>query len=142
MIGIVVAAHGHLAREMLATAELILGELPNATACDVSPGLSTQELEQQLARAVASVEAGDGVLVLSDLIGGTPCTRSMALCQKARRLEVLTGLNVPMIIKAHALRSAGRTLREVAGQVVEAARNSVRWATEGLPPNLQAPTGS
>lgn len=139
MIGIVVAAHGRLATELIATAELIMGELPNVKGCNISPGLSPQAMEDEILRAVQAVDEGDGVLVLSDLIGGTPCTRSMALCQKAR-LEVLTGVNLPMLLKAHSLRKA-KSLRDLALQVVESGRGAIRWVTEsGRPALVEAVT--
>lgn len=128
MVGIVIAAHGHLASELLATAELIVGELQGVIGCNISPALSPQAMEEQLQRAVRVVDQGEGVLVLADLIGGTPCTRSMALCRKAR-LEVITGVNLPMVLKAHSLRPT-RSLRELAPLLVEAVRGSVRWVTE------------
>lgn len=125
MIGIVVAAHGNLATELVATAELIVGELPLVAGCNISPSLSAQAMEEELERTVQRVDQGDGVLILADLLGGTPCTRGMALCRKAR-IEVLTGVNLPMILKAHSLR-ASRSLAELAPELVEAARGSVRW---------------
>lgn len=140
MIGIVVAAHGHLATELIATAELIMGHLPQVAGCDISPSLSPQAMEDEMLRAVQAVEDGDGVLVLSDLIGGTPCTRSMALCQRAR-LEVLTGVNLPMLLKAHSLRKTV-SLRELAQQVVESVRGSIRWVTESAPGRVESTVGS
>ena len=128
MVGIVIAAHGHLASELLATAELIVGELQGVIGCNISPALSPQAMEEELQRAVRVVDQGEGVLVLADLIGGTPCTRSMALCRKAR-LEVITGVNLPMVLKAHSLRQT-RSLRDLAPLLVEAVRGSVRWVTE------------
>lgn len=128
MIGIIVAAHGRLATELIATAELILGALPRVAACNVSPALSPQAMEEELHHAVQALDEGEGVLVLSDLVGGTPCTRSMALCQKAR-VEVLTGVNLPMLLKAHSLRSR-LALRPLAQQVTESASSAIRWVTE------------
>lgn len=129
MIGIVVAAHGQLATELLATAQLIIGELPQVAACNISPALSPQLMEDELQRAICAVESGEGVLVLADLLGGTPCTRSLALCQKAR-IEVVTGVNLPMVLKAHSLRKSF-ALRDVAGQLVDSVRGSIRWVTDG-----------
>ena len=131
MIGIVIAGHGHLASELIATAELIVGPLPAVLSCNISPSLSPREMEEQLRRAIHEVDQGQGVLVLADLIGGTPCTRSMALCRKAH-LEVVTGVNLPMVLKAHSLRNS-RPLRELAGALVESVRGSVRWVTESVP---------
>lgn len=138
MIGIIVAAHGRLASELIATGELIIGALPRVQACNVSPSLSPEAMEEELYLAVKQVEEGDGVLVLADLVGGTPCTRSMALCEKAN-LEVISGVNLPMLLKASSLR-ATRSLQELAQQVVESSRSSIRRVTEpGLGPRAPQP---
>ena len=139
MVGIVIAAHGHLASELLATAQLIIGGFSLATSCNLSHALSPQAIEEALQQAIAGVEEGDGVLVLADLIGGTPCTRSMALCRKAQ-LEVVTGVNLPMVLKAHSLRKS-RGLRELAPQLVEAVRGSIRWVTESEAPRVSVAQG-
>jgi PTS system mannose-specific IIA component len=131
MIGIIVAAHGHLATELIATAELIVGELPNVTGCNISPALSPQGMEEELERAVARVEQGEGVVILADLLGGTPCSRSMALCHKVR-VEVVTGANLPMVLKAHSLRKT-HSLRELARQLVDSVRSSIRWVSDSEP---------
>lgn len=133
MVGIVIAAHGHLATELIATAELIVGDIAGIIGCNINPTLSPQAMEEELAQAVGAVDRGDGVLVLADLLGGTPCTRSMALCQKAR-LEVVTGVNLPMVLKAHSLRQA-RALRELVPLLVEGVRGSIRWVTEAEQPD-------
>lgn len=140
MVGIVVAAHGQLASELIATGQLIVGELPQVIGCNISPVLSAQAMEDELERAVVQVDRGAGVLVLADLIGGTPCTRSMALCRKAR-LEVVTGVNLPMLLKAHSLRQ-GRDLRELVPLLVEAVRGSIRWVTEREAPAQGQATSS
>jgi PTS system mannose-specific IIA component len=137
MIGIVIAGHGHLASELIATAELIVGPLPAVLSCNISPSLSPREMEEQLRLAILEVDQGQGVLVLADLIGGTPCTRSMALCRKAH-LEVVTGVNLPMVLKAHSLRTS-RPLRELAAALVESVRGSVRWVTESVPEPQNVP---
>ena len=137
MIGIIVAAHGQLATELIATAELIVGELPNITGCNINPTLSPLGMEEELERAVARVEQGDGVVILADLLGGTPCTRSMALCQKVR-VEVVTGVNLPMVLKAHSLRK-NHSLRELARQLVDSVRGSIRWVSDSERGQLDLP---
>ncbi len=139
MVGIVIAAHGHLASELIATAELIIGEFTSVTSCNLSPALSPQAIEDELQQAIARVDQGEGVLVLADLMGGTPCTRSMALCRKAQ-LEVVTGVNLPMVLKAHSLRQT-RSLRELTPQLVEAVRGSIRWVTESEAPRVSVVHG-
>ena len=103
MVGPVVATHGHLADEMVHTAEQIVGPLEAVATCSIEPGASPEAIREQLKNAVSRVDEGQGVIVLADLIGGTPCNQSLMLCGQ-RRLEVVTGVNLPMLIKANSLR--------------------------------------
>ena len=104
MVGLVIATHGHLAEEMVHTAEQIVGKLPSVATCSIEPGSSVEQIRDQLREAVRVVETGDGVIVLADLFGGTPCNQSLTLCGQCR-LEVVTGVNLPMLIKANSLRA-------------------------------------
>src|SRR3954470_10203326 len=74
MIGLVVAAHGRLAQELVDTGAQIVGPLPQVTACSVPPSSGADELREMLREAITRVDTGDGVLVLADLFGGSPCT--------------------------------------------------------------------
>ncbi len=104
MVGLVVASHGRLADELVATARQIVGELRNVATLSVEPSTSPEEIRSRVRDAVRSVDDGDGVLVFADLIGGSPCTQSLSLCQQAR-IEVVTGVNLPMLLKADSLRA-------------------------------------
>jgi PTS system mannose-specific IIA component len=104
MVGLVIATHGHLADEMVHTAEQIVGKIAAVETCSIEPGASPEQIRDGLREAVKKVDAGDGVIVLADLIGGTPCNQSLALCRQTR-LEVVTGINLPMLIKANTLRT-------------------------------------
>ena len=132
MIGIVIAAHGHLAEELLATARQIVGELPLVATSSVDPGISTEGLHAQIRAAVLSVDQGQGVLVFADLVGGSPCTQSLSLCQQAN-LEVITGVNLPMVLKANTLRLVpGGTLQELALQLTSYGQRTITCATEKI----------
>jgi mannose PTS system EIIA component len=133
MIGIVIASHGHLAEEFLATAQQILGELRGVATCSVDPGVSLEELKAQLRAAVKSVDDGHGAIVFADLIGGSPCTQSLSLCQQAQ-LEVITGVNLPMLLKATSLRNSGASLPDLARQLAAYGQRNIVCATEGLRP--------
>jgi PTS system mannose-specific IIA component len=109
MVGLIVASHGHLADEMVHTAEQIVGKLSSVETCSIEPGASPEQIRNSLKDAVEKVDSGDGVIVLADLFGGTPCNQSLALCRQCR-IEVVTGVNLPMLIKADSLR-ADRNLR-------------------------------
>ena len=134
MIGIVIAAHGHLAEELANTARQIVGELPHVSTCSVAPGASSEELREHICAAVNAVDGGDGVLVLADLFGGSPCTQSLMLCQK-QHLEVLTGVNLPMLLKANSLRLALPTrLRELARALAQYAQQNITLASDLVRP--------
>lgn len=103
MVGLVVATHGHLAEEMVHTAEQIVGSLSSVATCSIEPGASPESIREEMRAAVRRVDDGEGVIVLADLFGGTPCNQSLMLCNQCR-LEVVTGVNLPMLIKANTLR--------------------------------------
>ncbi|MGE0446773.1 MAG: PTS sugar transporter subunit IIA, partial [Vicinamibacterales bacterium] len=72
MIGVVVVTHGQLARELLNAAETIVGDLPQFTAVSIGWHEDTQDAREEIAQAVARVQQGSGVLILTDMFGGTP----------------------------------------------------------------------
>ena len=75
VIGLVVAAHGHLAPELIAATEQILGRQKAVEQCSVDPGASAETLRHKLQDAINRADEGDGVLVMADLLGGSPCTQ-------------------------------------------------------------------
>ena len=99
MIGLVVATHSRLAEELLKVAEMIIGPLQNARAIGISSDQSVEEIREEMARAIGEVEEGNGgVLVMTDMFGGTPSNISLSFLEPGR-LEVLTGVNLPMLLK-------------------------------------------
>ena len=104
MVGLVVATHGHLAQEMVHTAEQIIGALAAVETCSSEPAASPEQIRESIKLAVRKVDTGEGVIVLADLFGGSPCNQSLMLCQQCK-LEVVTGVNLPMLIKAASLRA-------------------------------------
>ncbi|MFZ5444882.1 MAG: PTS sugar transporter subunit IIA [Myxococcota bacterium] len=131
MIGLVIASHGHLAEEFVATARQIVGELTQIASCSVEPGASPESLRQRLADAVRSVDEGQGVVVLADLLGGTPCNQSLSLCQQSR-LEVVTGVNLPMVLKAASLRQTVGSAAALADQLAQYGQRNIACVTERL----------
>ncbi len=130
MIGIVVASHGKLADEMVATARQIVGELAQTTTCSVEPGVSAEQLKSHIKAAIDRVDTGEGALVLTDLLGGSPCTQSLNLCG-GRRLEVLSGVNLPMLLKANSMR-ADTPLAQLARSLAEYGQRNITVASELL----------
>jgi PTS system mannose-specific IIA component len=138
MIGIVVASHGHLAAELVSTAKQIIGDFSQVATCAVVPGTSSDELRAALRRAIASVDSGEGTLIFADLIGGSPCMQSLSLCEDVH-IEVVTGVNLPMLIKACSLREAGtRSLVELALELAQYGQRNITCATAALRARVSA----
>ena len=130
MVGVVVASHGRLAEELLRTAEGIVGPLPRAAAVTVDAQVSMEESRGRLARAIADVDEGDGVLVLTDMFGGSPA--NLALTFLDGRVEVVTGVNLPMVVKLSTLRGDGLALSPLAAAIAAYGQKNVTLASELL----------
>jgi PTS system mannose-specific IIA component len=129
MVGLVVAAHGRLAEELVTTAEGIVGPLSPVATVRIEPGSPLDRIREEVQRAVASVDSGDGVLVLADLFGGTPCRESLMLCGQ-RRIEVVAGVNLPIIIKASSLRSGPLSLPDMAHMLTSYGQKTITCASD------------
>ena len=129
MVGLVVAAHGRLAQELVATAEQIMGSLTDVATVSIEPGASPESIRGQMRAAVKELDHGDGVLVLADLFGGTPCKESLLLCQRSN-VEVLAGVNLPMLMKAASLRKEQLPLHDLAQSLYTYAQRNIRFASE------------
>ncbi len=105
MVGIVIAAHGKLAGALLETAEMIGGKQENVATVSFFAGQTPEELDSILLAAVDSVECGEGVLVLTDLAGGSPYNAAALLACGGRSVEVVGGMNLAMLVEVLALRS-------------------------------------
>lgn len=103
MIGLVVATHGNLGEALLETLAMIIGPADLARAVSLSRNHSPELLQDQLAAAIAAVNQGQGVLVAADMFGGTPANVCLTLLEPGR-VELLTGVNLPMLIKFFAYR--------------------------------------
>lgn len=130
MVGLVVATHGRLGEEILRTAEGIVGALPMARALSVSSGRPVEEARAELAEAIRAVDQGEGALVLTDMFGGTPA--NLALTFLDGRVEVLTGVNLPMVLKFAATRGEGHSLGATAELLCGYGQKNITRASELL----------
>src|SRR5215475_6037369 len=105
VIGVVVITHGQLATELVNAAEMIVGDLPQFTAVSIGWHDDVNDAREDIAQAIERVRGEGGVLVLTDMFGGTPSNLGMTFLEKDR-LEVITGVNLPMLIKLAGLRTA------------------------------------
>lgn len=103
MITIVIAAHQDLGPALLRAAEGVVGPMPAVEAVALGPDIPPERVAERVAAVVAGLGEGDGVLVLTDMFGGTPTNQSLPFLQTGR-VEVLAGVNLPMVIKAHTAR--------------------------------------
>ncbi len=129
MIGIVVVTHGQLATELLNAAETIVGELPRFAAVSIGWHEDAGDAHEEIAQAIARVQQGDGVLVLTDMFGGTPSNLAMSFLG-SDHVEVVTGVNLPMLIKLAGLRSQA-ALVDAAREIREHGRNAI-WVASDL----------
>jgi mannose PTS system EIIA component len=130
MVGLVVATHGRLAEELLRTAEGIVGPLEQCEAVSISAGTSVDDSRDRLGEAVKRVDAGDGVLVLTDMFGGTPANLALTFLSDA--LEVVTGVNLPMILKLATARAENPPLRATAELATGYGQKNITLASELL----------
>lgn len=98
MIGIVIVAHGGLAREYLAAVEHVVGPQPGIRAIAIAPDDDRAAKQDEICRAADAVDAGDGVVVVTDMFGGSPSNLSIRACVPSDR-RILYGANLPMLIK-------------------------------------------
>ncbi len=127
MIGIVLIGHSHIASEMLVSLQYVVGEQPLMDALDVTDDSSPELIADMLMTKIRTCDVGQGVLLLADMFGGTPCNVAMG-CLQAGRVEVVSGFNLPLLIKAATLRHHVDSLGELAHQVVRAGRQYIQIA--------------
>ena len=129
MIGVVVVTHGQLATELVNAAETIVGELPQFAAVSIGWHEDTEDARNEIAQAIARVDDGTGVLILTDMFGGTPSNLAMTFLAEGR-VEVITGVNLPMLIKLVNMPQPSDLLA-VARDMREHGRNAI-WVASDL----------
>jgi PTS system mannose-specific IIA component len=129
VIGVVVVTHGQLAIELVNSAEAIAGDLPGFAAVSIGWHEDTEDARDEIARAIARVDRGSGVLILTDMFGGTPSNLSMSFLEQGR-VEVITGVNLPMLIKLVNLPEQADLLG-AAREIREDGRNAI-WVASDL----------
>ena len=124
MIGKLILTHGGLAGELLAAARRIAGELPEfeAVALDWDDGI--EEARAHIADALARLDQGDGVLVLTDMFGDTPSNAALSF-QRDGRVEVLTGVNLPMVVRLGCMTTGEMSVGELAGWIQSKGRQAI-----------------
>lgn len=130
MVGFVVVTHGNLAQELIAAAEMIVGELRGVQAVGISSSCSPEKAREEIIRAIDSVDSGGGAIILTDLFGGTPSNLSISFLEETK-IEVVTGVNLPMMIKLSSIRES-MDLNEMARFIKSYGRENITVAGELL----------
>jgi PTS system mannose-specific IIA component len=130
MIGLVLVTHGRLACEFRAALEHIVGPQKQLEAVTIGPDDDMEERRREIVEAVARVETGDGVVVLTDMFGGTPSNLAISVMEGSA-IEVVAGINLPMLIKLATVRG-DTPLAEAVGQAQEAGRKYINIASRIL----------
>jgi len=139
LIGVIATSHSRLAEEMVAAAEMIVGPLQNCRAVCFKPSQPVDELIKLMGDSIKMVDQGKGVLILTDLFGGTPANISLSF--QGPSVEVVCGMNLPMLIKLAGCRT-GYSLVEAASLVKQYGQRHISLASEVLSRSIKAASTS
>lgn len=130
-IGVVIVTHYGLGHEFLQALRLIVPEAPDYRAVAIEPKQSVEEMRAAVAEALKASDKGEGVLILTDMFGGTPSNMCLSFVEE-HRVEVVTGVNLPMLIKL-ATMTEKKPLEELATFIKDYGRRNISVASELLP---------
>jgi len=130
MIGMVLVTHGRLAAEFIAALEHVVGPQQRIAAVCIGADDDMEQRRRDILASVATVDAGDGVVLLTDLFGGTPSNLAISVLDRAN-VEVIAGVNLPMLIKLASVRSTSK-LPVAVTQAQEAGRKYINVASQLL----------
>ena len=130
MIGMVLVTHGRLAREFLAALEHVVGPQEQAAVVCIGPDDDMEQRRKEIIDSVARTDDGDGVVLLTDMFGGTPSNLAISVLDQGR-VEVIAGVNLPMLIKLASLRET-EPLAVAVAQAQEAGRKYINVASQLL----------
>lgn len=133
MIGMVLVTHGRLAVELVAAMEHVVGPQANVAVVCIGPEDDMEQRRQEIVSCVEQVDAGDGVVVLTDMFGGTPSNLAISIMDQGR-IEIIAGVNLPMLIKLATVRD-DESLEVAVGNAQEAGRKYINVASRLLAGN-------
>ncbi|AOR76118.1 MULTISPECIES: PTS sugar transporter subunit IIA [Sphingomonadaceae] len=130
MIGMILVTHGNLAEEFVHAMEHVVGDQADVETVCIGPNDDMERRRSEIADAIEKVDSGEGVIVLTDLFGGTPSNLAISLMQ-AGKVEVIAGINLPMLIRLAKARGC-MPVREAVAAARDAGRNYITIASEYL----------
>ncbi len=123
-------SHCDIGKELINAAELIMGHIESIDCVSITQSIESEELLKLISQKIKELDKGDGVLILTDMFGGTPCNISLPFLEK-EKVEVLAGVNLPMLIEIAKDRE-GVSLEELSKKAAVAGKNSITLAGELL----------
>ena len=130
MIGVLITTHGNLGNELIRAAELIKGPLTGVLHISIDQTKGVEDLKKEIGNAIKKLDKGKGVLILTDLFGGTPSNISLSF-MKEGKVEVVTGVNLPMMLKLSEEKKE-MSLNEYACMIKEYGKKNISLASEIL----------
>lgn len=130
MIGLVLVTHGRLALELVAALEHVVGPQETVATVCIGPDDDMEQRRQEIVTKSADVNTGDGVIVLTDMFGGTPSNLAISIMEKSE-IEVIAGVNLPMLIKLASIRES-HAIDDAATEAQDAGRKYINIASQLL----------
>jgi mannose PTS system EIIA component len=130
MIGMILVTHGKLAEEFVHAMEHVVGRQESVATVCIGPNDDVEKRRREIADAIQEVDSGEGAIILTDLFGGTPSNLAISLMQ-AGRVEVIAGINLPMLIRLAGARKSANVMGAIAA-ARDAGRNYITIASEFL----------
>lgn len=130
MIGLVLVTHGNLALEFISAMQHVVGKQENIQPVCIGPEDDMEQRRSEILKKVSDVDSGEGVVVLTDMFGGTPSNLAISIMDRAN-VEIIAGVNLPMLIKIASLRKE-KTLKETVEGAQEAGKKYINVASQLL----------
>jgi len=125
VIGIVIVTHQHLAEALIETARMLYGKPEKVIGVPLLEGEGLEDLKEKVMKAIDNVNDGDGVLVLVDLFGGTTMNVSALIAVEREDVEIISGVNIPMLLTVLIEREDGKSLKELAKIALSAGKEGI-----------------
>ena len=140
MIGVVIVTHCRLAEELIAAARLVVGEeLKQFQPVSIGPTEGTEDIREKIIGAIRKVDEGQGVLILTDMYGGTPSNISLSFLEE-KKIEVITGVNLPMLLKL-ATHPNDMDIEKLAVFITDYGQRNINLASEVLKKRVEKKKG-
>ncbi len=130
MIGVLIITHANLGSELIRAAEMIKGDIKGITSVSLNETKGVEDIKKEITSAIKKADSGKGVLIMTDLFGGTPSNISLSFLKK-EKVEVVTGVNLPMLLKISDIREE-KKLTEFADLIKAYGKKNIYLASEIL----------